>query len=82
MVDRQIGRSALVLAICGVLSLFGVMHSVLPTGGIYLPWSASLRGSHAPWHWAAAYLAFALMVVVFGFAAAATRDDEETPAAA
>jgi AGZA family xanthine/uracil permease-like MFS transporter len=82
LIDRQIGRTALVLAICGVLSLFGVMHSVLPTGGIYLPTSASLQGSHVPWHWAAAYLAFAAMVLVFGRADAAARRREAEPEAA
>lgn len=70
LVDRRIARAATVLGICGVLSLFGVMHSVLPTGGIYLPWSATLEGSRAPWHWAAAYGAFAVMVVAFDRAAA------------
>jgi AGZA family xanthine/uracil permease-like MFS transporter len=49
-----------------VLSAFGIIHSVLPTGGIYLPWSAAVQGSHVPWHWAAAYLAFAAMVLGFG----------------
>jgi AGZA family xanthine/uracil permease-like MFS transporter len=66
LIDRQINKAAVVLVICGVLSVFGIMHSVLPTGGIYLPGSAALQGSLAPWHWAAAYVAFALMVVVFG----------------
>jgi AGZA family xanthine/uracil permease-like MFS transporter len=66
MIDRQILRSAGVLLICSVLSIFGIMHSVLPTGGIYWPGSAPLHGSNAPWHWAAAYAAFAAMVAVFG----------------
>jgi AGZA family xanthine/uracil permease-like MFS transporter len=82
MIDRQIVRSAAVLAICGVLSLFGIMHSVLPTGGIYLPWSAALEGSRAPWHWAAAYLAFAVMVVAFGRLDATVRGGEEAREAA
>lgn len=66
LVDRRIARAAAVLVICSVLSVFGVIHSVLPTGGIYLPWSAAVQGSRTPWQWAAAYLAFAVMIVAFG----------------
>lgn len=64
LIDGLVARFATVLAICGVLSAFGIIHSVLPTGGIYLPWSAVLQGSHTPWHWAAAYLLTAAIVVL------------------
>jgi AGZA family xanthine/uracil permease-like MFS transporter len=70
MIDGRTVRAAVVLAICGALSVFGVIHSVLPTGGIYLPGSPALQGSHVPWHWAAAYFAFAAMVLIFGRLAA------------
>ena len=40
LIDRRIGATAVVLASAAVLSLFGLIHSVLPSGGIYLPWSA------------------------------------------
>jgi hypothetical protein len=39
---------------------------VLPTGGIYLPWSAAVHGSPTPYHWAAAYAVVALMVMALG----------------
>jgi adenine/guanine/hypoxanthine permease len=82
MIDRQVGRSAAVLLVCGVLSLFGLMHSVLPTGGIYLPWSPALLGSRVPFHWAAAYAAFALMVVGFGTLSARSEPAAEPREAA
>ena len=66
LIDRQIKRAVTVLLICAALSFFGLIHSILPTGGIYLPWGASVQGSHTPYHWTAAYLAFALMVLTFG----------------
>jgi AGZA family xanthine/uracil permease-like MFS transporter len=65
LIDGRVARAAGVLAVCGALSTVGIIHSVLPTGGIYLPGSAALQGSHAPWHWAAAYLAFAAMILAF-----------------
>ncbi|HEU0090926.1 MAG TPA: hypothetical protein VFS78_02375, partial [Vicinamibacteria bacterium] len=56
----------------------GVIHSVLPTGGIYLPWSAVLQGSVAPYHWAASYALAAVMILALGSTArsrAGARDD-------
>jgi AGZA family xanthine/uracil permease-like MFS transporter len=66
LIDRQIHRAAMVLTICGVLSLFGIIHSVLPTGGIYLPWGAALHGASDPWRWASAYLILAVMLMLLG----------------
>ncbi|HET8645125.1 MAG TPA: hypothetical protein VFO85_06535, partial [Vicinamibacteria bacterium] len=60
---------------CAVLTLFGLMHSVLPTGSIYLPWSPALQGTKVPYHWAAAYAAFAVMILAF--ARTAAREEQE-----
>jgi adenine/guanine/hypoxanthine permease len=77
MIDHRFAASAATLAICSALSFFGVIHSVLPTGGIYLPWSAALHGSVAPYHWAASYALVAIMIVALGATRrpAAARDD-------
>jgi AGZA family xanthine/uracil permease-like MFS transporter len=66
LIDHRFVASSVTLAICSALSFFGVIHSVLPTGGIYLPWSAALHGSVAPYHWAAAYALVAVMIVGLG----------------
>jgi AGZA family xanthine/uracil permease-like MFS transporter len=66
LIDRRVGAAAAVLGIAGGLSLFGLIHSVLPTGGIYFPWSAALLGSRVPYHWAAAYVVVAAMVLLLG----------------
>jgi AGZA family xanthine/uracil permease-like MFS transporter len=63
LIDRRMRATVIVLAVCSVLSFFGFMHSVLPTGGIYLPWSANLLGSRAPFHWAAGYAALAALIL-------------------
>jgi len=49
-----------------------------PAGtGVTDAWGAALQGSHTPYHWTAAYLAFALMVWGFG-----SFDSRKEPAAA
>jgi AGZA family xanthine/uracil permease-like MFS transporter len=66
LIDRRIVATTATLAVAAALSLFGLIHSVLPSGGIYVPWSASLLGSNVPYHWAVAYGAVALMVAALG----------------
>jgi AGZA family xanthine/uracil permease-like MFS transporter len=63
LIDRRIVAAAATLGVCALLALVGFIHSVLPTGGIYLPWQA---GSMLPWHWAVAYVGLAGVVVVLG----------------
>ena len=77
LIDHRFAASATTLAICSALSFFGVIHSVLPTGGIYLPWNAALHGSVAPYHWAASYALVAVMIVALGATRrpALARDD-------
>jgi AGZA family xanthine/uracil permease-like MFS transporter len=58
--DRKAGAASLTLIICAVLSLFGFIHSVLPSGGIYLPWNIPSR---LPWHWAVAYASLAVVLL-------------------
>ena len=60
LIDRQIGRASLVLVACGALSFFGFIHSVLPSGGVYLPWTVATR---LPYHWAVGYVMLAAVLV-------------------
>jgi adenine/guanine/hypoxanthine permease len=61
MIDRRIGAAAATLVACAVLAFFGFIHSVTPSGGIYFPWAI---GSTLPYHWSAAYLGFAVMIMI------------------
>ena len=54
LIDQKSRHAALYALICGVLSLFGIIHSVLPSGEVYLPWTIS---SQLPSTLAMAYLA-------------------------
>jgi AGZA family xanthine/uracil permease-like MFS transporter len=38
VIDRKPRMAALYSLVCAVLTLFGLIHSVLPTGEVYLPW--------------------------------------------
>jgi adenine/guanine/hypoxanthine permease len=60
LTDRQVGAASVTLLICAALALFGFIHSVLPSGGVYFPWTVP---SKLPWHWAAAYSGLALVLL-------------------
>lgn len=74
LIDRRIAATVYALLACAMLALFGFIHSVLPTGGIYFP---RTTGSAVPYHWAVAYLALAAVLVLLG----RTRAFRETPPA-
>jgi AGZA family xanthine/uracil permease-like MFS transporter len=59
VIDRKPRMAGLYALICAVLSLFGLIHSVLPTGEIYLIGSIA---SHTP-YWIA--LGYTLLAVIF-----------------
>ncbi|HEY9226448.1 MAG TPA: hypothetical protein VIP11_07380 [Gemmatimonadaceae bacterium] len=61
LIDRKPAHAAWTFVACGVLAFFGFIHSITPTGGIYFPWTL---GSTLPYHWSAAYFAFALLIVL------------------
>ena len=59
LIDRQVARASVVLGVCGVLSFFGFIHSVLPSGGVYFPWRLT---TVLPYHWAIGYVGLAVLV--------------------
>ena len=60
LVDRRGIAAAATLFTAAGLAYFGVIHSVLPTGGVYLPWTVA-----SPWpaHWAIAYALLGVVVL-------------------
>jgi AGZA family xanthine/uracil permease-like MFS transporter len=63
LIDRGIRAAAGLLVACSLLSFFGFMHSVLPTGGVYLPWKIP---SPYPYQWAIAYMSLAVLILALG----------------
>ncbi len=62
IIDRRPGPAGAVLGAAGVAALFGVMHSPLPSGAVFWPWSV---GSATPLGLAGAYgMASALLLLV------------------
>jgi AGZA family xanthine/uracil permease-like MFS transporter len=63
LIDKRITAAAATLGACAVLALFGVIHSIAPSGSVYLAWEMR---SGLPWQWAGAYAATALVLALLG----------------
>lgn len=63
LIDGRLPRAAVFLAAGGVLTLFGLIHSVDPNGALYLPWNLSGLGATLAWQFAAAYGVLALLTL-------------------
>ncbi|MDD4242612.1 MAG: hypothetical protein PHG54_14380 [Smithellaceae bacterium] len=61
LIDHRAKLAALCALVCGVLTLFGVIHSVWPTGELYLPWRVA---SDAHYMLALAYLALSGILLI------------------
>ena len=84
VIDRQLMRSAFVLVLSAALSLFGVIHSVLPNSAIYFPWQLEVSNpqvAELPYRLAAGYLLAGLTILAFALAAGGTKSDEGTETA-
>lgn len=68
LIDRHLRRAAVFLLVLSVFAFFGVVHSVLPEGNMYLPWllDTELQRS-VSYQFASAYLALALLFLALSF---------------
>ena len=73
LIDRKLRRSALYLVVLAVLTFFGIIHSAMPDGVMYLPWTLSGLSKQVPYQFTIAYLALA----VFFFAMSWTKESRE-----
>jgi AGZA family xanthine/uracil permease-like MFS transporter len=72
LVDRRLMATAGYLGICAVFALFGVIHSVTPAGGLYLPWAI---GGDLHWRICIGYVVFALLLLALRFTAQVRTGD-------
>ena len=62
MIDGRNGRAVVALLVGALLTLFGIIHSVDPRGGIYLPWDVEGLRATILWQFAGAYAALAVLL--------------------
>jgi AGZA family xanthine/uracil permease-like MFS transporter len=73
LIDRRLRASAAYLIALATLTFFGIIHSALPDGMMYLPWNLVGLAKQVPYQFTVAYLALA----VFFFAMSFTKESKE-----
>ncbi len=74
LIDRRLKVASVYLVVLSVLSFFGIVHSVKPSGAMYLPWELGPE-SRIPYEFAMAYLVLGLLFFVLSF----TKESKEPP---
>jgi AGZA family xanthine/uracil permease-like MFS transporter len=74
LVDRRTAVAVTTLLAGALLTLFGVIHSVDPGGGLYLPWSLAGVGRTLALQFAAGYLVLAAVVALLSLLPQRTPD--------
>jgi AGZA family xanthine/uracil permease-like MFS transporter len=64
LIDGRAGRAALIVLLGGVLTAFGVIHSVQVSGGIYLPWTLDVVSRGIVWQFTGAYVVLAAALLL------------------
>lgn len=70
LIDHRLYRAAIFFAIAALFTLFGMMHSPLPSGALYVPWNLGIEHhaalSPVMYRWAAGYGLVAAMLLAWG----------------
>ncbi|MGE5365440.1 MAG: hypothetical protein ACM3SM_15010 [Bacteroidota bacterium] len=64
MIEKKLRSAAIYLAVMAFLTFFGVIHSAIPEGTMYLPWTLSDPYRQVPYQFAAAYLILSMLLML------------------
>jgi adenine/guanine/hypoxanthine permease len=73
LINRRLRVSAVYLFILAGLTFFGVIHSAMPDGSMYLPWTLTGLAQQVPYQFTLAYGVLAILLMTLSF----TRESKE-----
>jgi AGZA family xanthine/uracil permease-like MFS transporter len=79
LTDRRIRAAAFYVAICAVLTFFGIIHSAVPDGNMYLPWTLGYPANQVPFQFTAGYLALAALLLALSRSKESKEAQRELP---
>ncbi|MBZ5498022.1 MAG: hypothetical protein LAP85_16590 [Acidobacteriia bacterium] len=75
LINKRFKLASLYLGILAAATFFGVIHSALPEGSVYLPWNlASPLQRAIPYQFATAYLVLAAIILLLAFMNPTAKD--------
>lgn len=79
LIDRRLKRASLYLWILAGFTFFGIIHSAIPDGSMYWPWTLPAPANQIPYQFAAGYVALAVLFFLLSFT---PESREKAPASA
>jgi len=79
MIEARLRRATGVLLVGAALSLFGVIHSVVPSGGVYWPWMLEGLARTISWQFTGAYVALAVVMGLLSLQKPAPAQERASP---
>ena len=73
MIDRKLKQTSIYLIILSVFTFFGLIHSAIPEGNMYFPWTLRWELARVPYQFATGYLILAVMMFMFSY----TKESKE-----
>ena len=73
LIDRKLRSSSAYLVVLALLAFFGIIHSAMPDGVMYLPWTLTGIAKQIPYQFTMAYLVLAAFFFVMSW----TKDSKE-----
>lgn len=67
VIDRQLKQASVFLLILAFLTFFGIIHSAIPDGNMYLPWTLEAPKNLIPYQFTTGYLILAAMFFLLSF---------------
>jgi len=67
IIDRKLKKASFFLVVCGILTFFGIIHSAIPDGSMYMPWGLPANLRQIPYQFTTGYLLLALMMLAFSY---------------
>jgi len=67
LIDRQVRSAAAYIMCCAVLTFFGIIHSAIPDGNMYFPWTLGDMARQVPYQFTAGYVVLAVLLFALSF---------------
>jgi AGZA family xanthine/uracil permease-like MFS transporter len=74
LIDRKLKQTTIYLLVLAVFTFFGIIHSAMPDGNMYLPWKLVGVPRQVPYQFALAYLILAATIFFLSF----TKESKHT----
>lgn len=67
LIDKKLRQSVVYLLVMAALTFFGVIHSAMPDGNMYFPWTLEGVARQIPYQFGLAYIVLAAMIMLLSF---------------